>query len=85
MRLNIYGIIAWLKAARINGWLGTPVLNPELARDAGRQRRASRKTKYEFVQHRVRLARLRAGHIGGGRLPHRTRGKPPPRRAPTRA
>jgi hypothetical protein len=85
MRLNIYAIIAWMKAALINGWLGTPVLNPELARDADRQRRARRKTKYDFVQHRVRLARLRNGDIGGGRLPHRTRGKPPPRRAPTSA
>ncbi len=85
MRLNIYAIIAWMKAALINGWLGTPVLNPELARDADRQRRAGRKTKYEYVQHRVRLARLRNGDVGGGRLPHRTRGKPPPRRAPTRA
>ena len=69
MRLNIYAIIAWIKAALINGWLGTPVLNPELARDADRQRRAARKTKYEYVQHRVRLARLRNGDIGGGRLP----------------
>ena len=85
LRMNIYGIIAWLKAALINGWLGTPVLNPELARDADRQRRAGRKTKYEFVQHKVRLQRLRNGDVGGGRVPHRTRGRPPPRRAPTRA
>jgi hypothetical protein len=73
LRMNIYGIIAWLKAALIYGWLGTPVLNPELARDADRQRRAGRKTKYEFVQHNVRLARLRAGDVGGGRVPHRAR------------
>ena len=36
MRMNIYAIIAWMKAALINGWLGTPVLNPEFARDADR-------------------------------------------------
>jgi hypothetical protein len=85
MRLNIYAIIAWLKASIINGWLGTPVLNPKLGRDADRARRAGRKAKYEFLQHQVRLARLRAGEVGGGRLPHRTRRKRPPRRAPASA
>jgi hypothetical protein len=33
----------------------------------------------------VRLARLRDGYVGGGRLPHRTRGKPPPTGQPARA
>jgi hypothetical protein len=28
MRLDIYAIMAWLKAAIINGWVGTAVLNP---------------------------------------------------------
>ena len=84
MRLNIYAIIAWIKAGIINGRFGTPVLNPELAQDADRQRRTGRKTKYNFVQHRVRLARLRSGEIGGGRLPHRIRGKPPRRKTPAR-
>ena len=82
--MNVYAIICWLKAAIINGWLGTPALNPELARDADRERRMARKTKYAFLQHKLRIARMRRGHVGGGRLPHRTRGKPPPRRAPAR-
>jgi hypothetical protein len=80
--MNIYAIIAWLKAAIINGWLGTPALNPELARDADRARRAARNTKFAYLQHHLRIARLRNGDVGGGRLPHRTRGKPPPRRTP---
>jgi uncharacterized membrane protein (DUF485 family) len=34
MRMNVYALIAWLRACVINGWLGTPVLNPELERSA---------------------------------------------------
>jgi hypothetical protein len=30
MRLNIWAVIAWIKAGVISGWLGTPALNPEL-------------------------------------------------------
>ena len=85
LRLNVYAIIAWIKAGIINGWFGAPVLNPELARDADRDRRSGRKTKYEYIQRAVRLTRMRNGQVGGGRLPHRTRGKPPHRGAPARA
>ncbi len=85
LRLNIYAIICWLKAGIINGWFGTPVLNPELARDADRDRRSGRKTKYQHIQRAVRLKRMGNGQVGGGRLPHRTRGKPPPRGAPSSA
>jgi hypothetical protein len=40
---------------------------------------------FEYLQHPVQLERLRAGQLDGGRIPHRTRGKPPPRGAPARA
>ena len=82
LRLNVYAIIAWIKAGIINGWFGAPVLNPELARDADRDRRSGRKTKYEYIQRAARLTRMRNGQVGGGRLPtaraanHRTAARP---------
>jgi hypothetical protein len=60
--MNVYAIVAWLKACVINGWLGTPVLNPELDRAADRQRRLDRKTRYGYINHRVIIKRLRMGY-----------------------
>jgi hypothetical protein len=76
LRMNIYAIIAWLKASVINGWLGTPILNPELERTAERQRRLDRQSKYGYTNHQIILARLRKGYVGGGRVPHRNRAGP---------
>jgi hypothetical protein len=84
MRMNVYAIIAWLKAGVINGWLGTPALNPELERDAERQHRLNRKSKHEFINRMTVLRRLRLGYVGGGRIPHRTRGAPTRRATPTK-
>ena len=83
MRMDAYALIAWLKASIINGWLGTPVLNTELAKSAARDRQLDRTNKHEFIQHLTVLKRLRLGYVGGGRVPHRTRGAPPPRRDTT--
>jgi len=80
MRMDAYALIAWLKASIVNGWLGTPVLNPELDRSAARDRQLDRANKHQFIQHLVVLKRLRLGYVGGGRVPHRTRGAPTPRR-----
>lgn len=81
----VAALVAELRAAGVeaDGRAGSVVdLNPELARDADR---SSRETKTRYLQHRNQLARLRRGDAGGGRLPHRSRGKPAPRGAPARA
>ncbi len=81
MRANIGALIAWLRAAIINGWLGTPPLNPELEIVASRQRRLARQNHTKYIQWRTIEKRLRNGRVGGGRVPHRNRGGPA--RAPT--
>jgi DDE family transposase len=82
MRMNVYALIAWLRASVINGWLGTPALNPELERLAAKQRWLDTNTQATFTNHMVIVARLRRGLVGGGRVPHRNRGGPT-RAAPT--
>jgi hypothetical protein len=82
MRMNVYAIISWIRAGVINGWLGTPAMNPELEQATERQRQLDRQTVCAYVQHNVTIARLRRGHVGGGRIPHRTRGAPRPPNIP---
>ena len=82
MRLNIYATIAWIKAGIINGWFGTPALNPELERPNADKRRLDRQTHYQLIQRRTIDRRLRLGYVGGGRVPHRSRGAPGPPRVP---
>jgi hypothetical protein len=82
MRLNIYAVISWLRAGVINGWLGTPALNPQLSRKITRARELEAASQAAFIQHFVVIARLRRGQVGGGRVPHRARGAPT-RRAPS--
>jgi hypothetical protein len=82
MRMNVYALVAWLRACVINGWLGTPVLNPELERSAAQQRRLDAETQAGYINRAVIVARLRRGRVGGGRVPHRTRGAPTRRPEP---
>jgi hypothetical protein len=76
LRSNVGAIIAWLRASIINGWLGSPALNPELEIVAARQRRQARQSRIRYIQHRTIERRLRLGRVGGGRVPHRNRGGP---------
>jgi hypothetical protein len=76
MRMNVYALIAWLRASIINGWLGTPVLNPVLERAAARQRRLLGESQAQFINRAVIVARLRRGHVGGGHVPPRARAGP---------
>lgn len=82
MRMNVYATIAWLRASIINGWLGTPVLNPQLERTASKQRRLDAATQAGYIIRAVIVARLRRGYVGGGRVPHRARGAPTKRAKP---
>ena len=76
LRANVGANIAWLRASIINGWLGTPARNPELERVAARQRRQARQMHLQYIQRRTIERRLRLGRVGGGRVPHRNRGRP---------
>lgn len=83
MRANVGAIIAWLRASIINGWLGTPAMNPELELVASRQRRVHRQNHIRYIQRRTIEKRLRLGRVGGGRVPHRNRAGPTRRGAST--
>ena len=76
MRANVGAIIAWLRAAIINGWLGTPAMNPELEDVAQRQRQRDRNNHITYINRRTIEKRLRLGLVGGGRVPPRNRGAP---------
>lgn len=78
LRANVGAIIAWLRASIINGWLGTPAMNPELEVVAARQHRTQRQSRIRYIQRRTIERRLRLGRVGGGRVPHRNRGGPAP-------
>lgn len=74
--VDVGAIIAWLRASIINGWLGTPAMNPELELVAQRQRRQYRQKHIAYINRRTIERRLRLGRVGGGRVPHRNRGAP---------
>jgi len=84
LRANVGAIIAWLRASIINGWLGTPAMNPELELVAQRQRRQHRQNHINYIHRRTIEKRLRRGLVGGGRVPPRNRGAPT-QRAPQTA
>lgn len=76
MRANAGAIIAWLRASIINGWLGTPAMNPELEVVAHRRRLQHRQRHIAYIERRTLEKRLRHGLVGGGRVPPRNRGAP---------